>query len=104
MAELAVAVAEEANNRGWSGTDRLGLRVSEMMNSPIAQLRRWVVIHRLDTDSEEAWDAVVRMLVETDGLDVSLNDDGTVGVSWGMPEEVLQAMAHRDRAEACEDA
>ena len=35
-----------------SGMERLTLRVSGMINHPIAQDQRWVTIHRLDTDGD----------------------------------------------------
>ncbi len=62
--------------------ERLGLRVSAMINSPIAQLGRRVTIHRLDDDPQEAWDSVMEMLAETDGLNMVFNDDGTVTLEW----------------------
>ncbi len=37
-------------------TDRLGMRVSAMINSPKAQDLGKVTIHRLDTDPAEAWE------------------------------------------------
>ncbi|WP_156351378.1 DUF1654 domain-containing protein, partial [Pseudomonas sp. NBRC 111121] len=36
--------------------ERLGLRVSSMINHPIAQSQRWVTIHRLDTDGDMEWE------------------------------------------------
>lgn len=65
-----------------SAAERLGLRVSAMINSPIAQLNRRVTIHRLDDDPEDAWNAVMEMLGETDGLNMTCNDDGTVTLEW----------------------
>ncbi|WP_312905424.1 DUF1654 domain-containing protein [Stutzerimonas nitrititolerans] len=65
-----------------SPAERLGLRVSAMINSPIAQLNRRVTIHRLDDDPEDAWNAVMEMLGETDGLNMTCNDDGTVTLEW----------------------
>lgn len=63
--------------------ERLGLRVSAMINSPIAQLNRRVTIHQLDDDPDEAWDAVMQILAETDGLEmVVTDDDGTVTLQW----------------------
>ncbi len=70
-----------------SPAERLGLRVSAMINSPIAQLGRRVMIHRLDDDPQEAWDAVMEMLAETDGLNMVFNDDGTVTLEWGRGED-----------------
>ena len=65
-----------------SGVERLGLRVSSMINHPIAQLQRWVTIHRLDTDGDREWSEVMGVLAETDDLDLTLNDDETVTLKW----------------------
>ena len=65
-----------------SAIERLGMRVSAMINTPNAQKLRAVTIHRLDTDPDEAWDEVIGSLMETDGVDVAVNDDGTVLVTW----------------------
>lgn len=70
-----------------SGIERLGLRVSAMINSPIAQLGRKVLIHRLDTDSDQDWDAIMELLSETDGLDMTFCDDGSVILQWERAEE-----------------
>lgn len=65
-----------------SPAERLGLRVSAMINSPIAQLNRRVTIHQLDDDPDEAWSAMLETLAETDGLNMTYNDDGTVTLDW----------------------
>ncbi|MFC0708328.1 DUF1654 domain-containing protein [Azorhizophilus paspali] len=62
--------------------ERLGLRVSSMINAPKAQLERRVTIHRLDTDSDEAWEGVMELLAETDGLGMVVNEDGSVTLRW----------------------
>ncbi|MHC8386801.1 DUF1654 domain-containing protein [Pseudomonas sp. MDT2-39-1] len=58
-----------------SGVQRLGMRVSSMINHPVAQTQRWVTIHRLDTDGDREWDEVMGLLHETDGIDMTFNDD-----------------------------
>ncbi|RQA03558.1 DUF1654 domain-containing protein [Pseudomonas aeruginosa] len=62
--------------------ETLGLRISEMINSPKAQDLRRVTIHRLDTDTDKAWEQVMELLSETDGIDMVFNDDGTVTLKW----------------------
>ncbi|ERL01670.1 hypothetical protein O999_20830 [Pseudomonas putida LF54] len=62
--------------------ERLGLRVSSMINHPIAQAQRWVTIHRLDTDGDTEWEEVMGMLAETPELDLTFNDDESVTVRW----------------------
>lgn len=65
-----------------TGLERLGLRVSAMINSPLAQLGRRVLIHRLDTDSDQDWEAIMELLAETEGLDMTFCDDGSVILEW----------------------
>jgi hypothetical protein len=65
-----------------TGIERLGLRVSAMINHPVAQTQRWVTIHRLDTDGDQEWEAVMELLSDTDELDMVFNDDGTVMLRW----------------------
>lgn len=65
-----------------SGLERLGLRVSSMINHPVAQAQRWVTIHRLETDGDREWDEVLGIVADTDELELTLNDDGSVTVSW----------------------
>lgn len=69
-----------------SGMERLSLRVSEMINHPIAQLQRWVTIHRLDTDGDREWEEVLGVIAETDEIDLTLNDDGSATVRWEKQE------------------
>lgn len=62
--------------------ERLGLRVSSMINHPIAQSQRWVTIHRLDTDGDREWEEVTGLLAETPELELTFNDDESVTVRW----------------------
>lgn len=89
MGQLAGA-EDSRRDGGMAGIDRLGLRVSNMINHPIAQLQRWVTIHRLDTDGDPEWDEVMDLLSETDGIDMTFNDDGSVTLRW-------EASAEEDR-------
>ncbi|MBU0523468.1 MULTISPECIES: DUF1654 domain-containing protein [unclassified Pseudomonas] len=73
-----------------SGIERLGLRVSSMINHPVAQIQRWVTIHRLDTDGDREWEEVMGLLSETDGIDMTFNDDESVTLKW-------EASAEEDR-------
>ncbi|WP_375738038.1 DUF1654 domain-containing protein [Pseudomonas boanensis] len=73
---------KQPERRELTSLEKLGLRVSTMINSPKAQLDRCVTIHRLDTDDDEAWEGVMELLAETDGLEMTFNDDGTVTLRW----------------------
>ncbi|VVP00760.1 hypothetical protein PS862_02833 [Pseudomonas fluorescens] len=65
-----------------SGVERLGMRVSSMINHPVAQTQRWVTIHRLDTDGDREWEEVMGLLSETDEIDMTFNDDESVTLKW----------------------
>jgi hypothetical protein len=87
-----------AQRQERSGIERLGLRVSEMINHPVAQIQRWVTIHRLDTDGDREWEEVMGLLSETDGIDMTFNDDESVTLKWeasaveDRPVEVAEEM------------
>lgn len=70
------------------GVERLGLRVSSMINHPTAQHQRWVTIHRLDTDGDREWGEVMGRLSETDDIELTFNDeDESVTLRWEAPSE-----------------
>lgn len=70
-----------------TGLEKLGLRVSSMINHPIAQKRREVTIHRLDTDGEREWEEVMGLIAETDGIEMTFNDDESVTLRWEAQED-----------------
>lgn len=78
--------AKPTARQEMSGVERLGLRVSSMINHPIAQERRWATIHRLDNDGDREWDEVMGVIADTDELELTLNDDGSVTVRWEQQE------------------
>lgn len=78
---------QQTEQREITGLERLGLRVSAMINAPKAQLERRVTIHRLDTDTDEAWNGVMELLAETDGLEMSAGEDGAVELRWNQSSE-----------------
>lgn len=79
---MAKKQAAPAARQELSGVERLGLRVSSMINHPVAQAQRWVTIHRLDTDGDREWEEVLTVIAETDELELTLNVDGSVTVRW----------------------
>ncbi|MNJ28727.1 hypothetical protein D3C77_232740 [compost metagenome] len=80
--ETSQGLSTQPKHQELTGLERLGLRVSAMINSPVAQLGRRVLIHRLDTDTDKNWDAVMELLAETDGLEMTFCDDGSVVLQW----------------------
>lgn len=74
--------------QAMSGMERLGLRVSSMINHPTAQHQRWVTIHRLETDGDREWDEVMSLLAETDDLEMTFNDESeSVTLKWEAPSD-----------------
>ena len=74
--------AAPQQHQEMTGVERLSLRVSSMINHPLAQTQRWVVVHRLDTDGDAEWDEVMGLLLETPELNLTFNDDQSVTVRW----------------------
>lgn len=83
----AQGFAMSAPREELTGLEKLGLRVSAMINSPLAQFGRKVLIHQLDTDSDQDWGAIMELLSETDGLDMTFCDDGAVILQWDLPTD-----------------
>ena len=80
--------AAPAVRKAMSGVERLGLRVSSMINHPTAQHQRWVTIHRLDTDGDREWDEVMGRLSETDDIEMTFNDEEeSVTLRWEAQSE-----------------
>ncbi|WP_462402245.1 DUF1654 domain-containing protein [Pseudomonas sp. Marseille-QA0332] len=92
--------ASTQQSQGMTALERLGLRVSSMINHPKAQEQRWVVINRLDTDGDAEWEEIMRLLGETDGLEIAHLEEGGVKIEWEMqvdedcvaPVEELEAL------------
>jgi hypothetical protein len=88
-----------------SGIERLNLRVSSMINHPIAQLNRTVTIHRLDTDGEREWEEVMGVLSEVDGIEMTFNDeDESVSLRWETPSDEDPRVEVHDEFDAVEEA
>ena len=80
---MAKKQAKREARQEMSGIERLGLRVSSMINHPIAQERREVRIHRLDTDGEREWNEIVNAISEADGIDLTHNyEDASITLRW----------------------
>ena len=76
--------APTQQRQGMAAVERLGLRMSNMINHPKAQEQRWVVIHRLDTDGDAEWGEMMRILGETDGLEITQLEEGGIKIEWEM--------------------
>lgn len=90
---------------GMTGMERLSLRVSSMINHPIAQERREVRIHRLDTDGEREWNEIVSAISEADGIDLTHNhEDASITLRWEPSEDAEKPAQVADPFEAEEPA
>ena len=79
--------APTQQRQGMTALERLGLRVANMINHPKAQEQRWVAIHRLDTDGDAEWGEIMRLLGETDGLEITQLEEGGVKIEWEMQSD-----------------
>lgn len=84
---MAKKQAASVARQDMSGVERLGLRVSSMINQPVAQAQRWVTIHRLDTDGDREWEEVMGQIAEIDGVNMIFQDDGGVLLEWETPRD-----------------
>ena len=85
---MARAQAKPVVRKEMSGIERLVLRVSSMINHPIAQDQRWVTVHRMDSDGDREWEDVMSVLSETDGIEMTFNDeDESVTLKWETQED-----------------
>lgn len=96
---------KEVARREMTGAERLGLRVSNMINHPLAQFQRWVTIHRMDSDSEADWLEVMAVLDETDGIEMTHNaEEQSVTLRWEPSEDDERIVADVDASETEESA
>jgi len=79
-----------------SAVQRLGLRVSSMINSPRAQERCSALIHRMDADQDADWEEVMSQISETDGVSMVFQDDGGVLLEWEAPSEEDRILEKRE--------
>ncbi|CDM51546.1 DUF1654 domain-containing protein [Pseudomonas aeruginosa] len=80
----------ERNTQGKgqiSPVEKVRFRVSAMVGNPRAQAERRASIWKAQEDSEEAWQQVLEELAETDGLEMSVGEDGVVTLTWEAPDE-----------------
>ncbi|WP_462383329.1 DUF1654 domain-containing protein [Pseudomonas sp. Marseille-QA0892] len=69
-----------------SAQERLAIRISNMVGAPRAQMERRVTIHRLDSEPDQVWEEVLEILAETEGLDMTLEDDGSLTLMWELAD------------------
>ena len=85
---MARQKSAQRERQGMSGMERLTVRVSSMINHPVAQERREVKIHRLDTDGEREWRELLGSLSEADGIAMVCSDEEeAVTLRWELSED-----------------
>jgi hypothetical protein len=85
---MAKPQKKPTETKTMTGMERLVIRVSNMINHPIAQLDRRVTIHRLDTDGQREWDEILGVLSDTDDIDMTINDeDESITLEWEAPSD-----------------
>lgn len=96
---------QQADRKPMSGIERLNLRVSSMINHPIAQDRRWATIHRLDSDGDREWAELMGVLSDTDGIAIEVNEEErSITLRWEAPSESDAQVEVHDEFDAVEEA
>ena len=72
----------QPKRQGMTAIERLGLRISSLINHPVAQIQRRITFQRLDTEGDQEWDEVMGLLSDTPGITVTFNNDATVTLRW----------------------
>ncbi|MNC61976.1 hypothetical protein D3C76_1659530 [compost metagenome] len=65
----------------------LGSRLQRIINSPAAQKAQAATLSKMPNESLEDWNQIIDAITETDGVYVALLDDGSVRVSWDVPDK-----------------
>lgn len=91
--------AQVGKSEGMNEVQRLAVRISEMVGSPRAQENRCVTIHRLERESDRAWEVVLEQIVESGEVEVTFNDDASVTLSWEPAD--IEETAGPAEAESC---
>jgi len=65
----------------------LAMRLQRVINSPAAQRAKTVLLERLESDPDDAWEQVMAELGETDNVTLAFRDDGNVQIFWTVPQE-----------------
>lgn len=102
---MACPQKQKQERTPMSGIERLNLRVSNMINHPIAQLNRTVTIHRLDTDGDREWEEVMNVLSDVDGIEITFNDEPeSVTLSWEAASDNDAQVGLKSELEPIEEA
>ena len=65
----------------------LAMRLQRVINGPAAQRAKTVLLERLESDPDDAWEQVMAELEETDNVTLAFRDDGNVQIFWTVPQE-----------------
>lgn len=98
MGRQAVETREAASIS--TGSDQLARRVLAMVDSPVAWLGKRVRIHRLETDGDVEWGAVMDQLAATNGLQMDFEEAGSVILQWEGGGEIDAVFERKKQAPA----
>lgn len=65
----------------------LGARLQRVINAPAAQKAHAAIIYKAPNESQEDWDQIMEAITETDGVYVTLTEEGATRVHWDVPEK-----------------
>ncbi|MEE5122124.1 DUF1654 domain-containing protein [Pseudomonas alliivorans] len=88
MANAAQKMAEP-----FSSVEILAARLQTIIRSRSAQEAQCAVVCRKSDEDPKDWDQIIAAIEETDGVHVITHDDGSVHISWDVPDNAQRAGA-----------
>ncbi|MDT3423909.1 hypothetical protein QF008_005682 [Pseudomonas protegens] len=70
-----------------SSSERLGVRIQKIINSPTAQKAKAALIFRLADEPQDEWERLLEEIAENDNVTLAYRDDGGVQIFWVVPKE-----------------
>lgn len=83
--------AQKSKNQALpTAVQQIGARLQKVINTPTAQKDRAALLYKSPDEQQEDWDLIIEAILETDGVDISYEDDGAVRVRWEKLAECKQ--------------
>ncbi|MFJ3486613.1 DUF1654 domain-containing protein [Pseudomonas sp. NPDC090202] len=80
-----MAKAKPQTQRAPTSIELLGARLQKIINGPTAQKNRTAIIYKAPDEIQEDWDQIMEAINDTDGVYVTLLDDGGAKLHWDVP-------------------
>lgn len=86
-----MANALQSTAKSVSSVEILGARLQKIIRSQSAQEAQCALVHRAPDEDPRDWDQIIAAIEETDGVHVTTHEDGSVHISWDVPDKIKRA-------------